>query len=374
MPMDEIEKLRLRVEKDPNSRLFLPLAEEYRKSGMLDEAISVILRGLERHPGYTSARVALGKIYFEKSMVAEAKREFEKVVLAVPDNLFAQRKLADICRELGETENAIAGYKKVIQLNPLDEDARIFLDELEGPKDVGAGLKPARISPDIREEEPWSPASGAGEPDVSPTGEPLKFPEVALFGEDEVADTTVEEPLSPSPRIVGTEADMPGVLSNGKLGEPNASLFGIDAEDTSQNEDLPGVLGSEDVFEVPEEILDLSDESSLGGAFAGLSESAVGAIHELPLPGVVARASDPGNGVDFSSADSHIAGGSYYRALEKYKEMLTAEPGNRQVLQRMAELKSFLKMTGKSEEVLIERLEAFRDAIKKGFAGRSGSA
>src|SRR3990170_5255925 len=124
MSMEEIEKLRIRVEKDPNSRLFLPLAEEYRKSGMLDEAIAVILSGLERQPGYTSARVALGRIYLEKNMIEEAKSEFEQVVSVIPDNLFSHKKLAEIYRGRGETENAAAEYRKVIQLNPLDEDAK----------------------------------------------------------------------------------------------------------------------------------------------------------------------------------------------------------------------------------------------------------
>ena len=104
MADDELEKLRQKVEKDPASRLFLPLAEEYRKAGKLDEAVTVLLSGLERHPGYTSARVAMGRIYLEKEMLAEAQAEFEKVVSVVPDNLFAHKKLAEIYKERDETE------------------------------------------------------------------------------------------------------------------------------------------------------------------------------------------------------------------------------------------------------------------------------
>lgn len=66
MAKDEIEKLKEKVEKDPLSKLFVPLAEEYRKIGMLDEAVSVLLKGLENQPNYMTARVALGKIYLEK--------------------------------------------------------------------------------------------------------------------------------------------------------------------------------------------------------------------------------------------------------------------------------------------------------------------
>ena len=45
MSVKEIEKLRERVDKDPNSKLFVPLAEEYRKEGRLDEAVAYSKRG-----------------------------------------------------------------------------------------------------------------------------------------------------------------------------------------------------------------------------------------------------------------------------------------------------------------------------------------
>ena len=66
MALEDIEKLKEKVKKDPNSKLFVPLAEEYRKTGMLDEAISVLMTGITSQPGYASARVSLGKIYLEK--------------------------------------------------------------------------------------------------------------------------------------------------------------------------------------------------------------------------------------------------------------------------------------------------------------------
>ena len=101
MALEDIDKLKEKVKKDPNSKLFVPLAEEYRKTGMLDEAISVLMAGITSQPGYTSARVSLGKIYLEKKMAPAAKEEFEKVISAIPDNLFAHKKLAEIYRDSG---------------------------------------------------------------------------------------------------------------------------------------------------------------------------------------------------------------------------------------------------------------------------------
>ena len=62
-----LEQLRRRVEANPASIAFATLAEEYRRAGMLDEAIAVCQAGLRRHPSYVSARVTLGTALIEAS-------------------------------------------------------------------------------------------------------------------------------------------------------------------------------------------------------------------------------------------------------------------------------------------------------------------
>ncbi len=132
MALEEIERLKEKVDKDPNSKLFIPLAEEYKKAGMYDEAIDVLIKGIERQPGYMSARVSLGKIYIERDMLKEAKAEFEQVVSAIPDNLYAHKKLAEIYRDLGETNRATEEFKVVLRLNPMDEWAAMNLADIKG--------------------------------------------------------------------------------------------------------------------------------------------------------------------------------------------------------------------------------------------------
>jgi tetratricopeptide (TPR) repeat protein len=131
MALEEIERLKERVNKDPNSKLFVPLAEEYKKIGMISEAIETLMNGLDRHPSYMSAHVSLGKIYLDKGKLDEASSEFEKVVSAIPDNLYAHKKLAEIYRALSMREKAIEEFKMVLKLNPLDWDAEKNLDLLE---------------------------------------------------------------------------------------------------------------------------------------------------------------------------------------------------------------------------------------------------
>ncbi len=311
--MEEIEKLRARVEKDPNSRLFLPLAEEYRKAGMMDEAISVILHGLEHQPSYTSARVALGRLYLEKNMLDEARKEFEMVVSAIPDNLFSHKKLAEIYRERGEIQKAIAEYEKVLQLNPLDDDAKLSME------DIGGGH--------IEEAEA-----------------------VASSVDEEVVQAEVFE------APVGAEYEAPGEIIaetreafDEKFEEFKTSFSGV-AEETD-DEDR--------VFDIPEEA---SFEDVLADV-AEVSEDVSG----LPAPPVFIKETDSGEKVDLSTADSFISSGNYFKAMETYRDILKKDPDNKSVLQRMSELKALMKMLGKSEELVIARLEGFKNAVKMNF-------
>lgn len=188
MALEDIEKLKERVEKNPTSNLFVILAEEYKKAGMLDDALDVLIRGLERLPGYMSARVALGKIFLEKGMLYEASEEFEKVVSAIPDNLYAHKKLAEIYRDIGESDRAIREFKTLLSLNPGDEEAARNLAELEG-----RGISQPEITGITGEEKPFE----------VPISKELVEEEV--YKESEIAAGEIEETLkkevSEEPRL-----------------------------------------------------------------------------------------------------------------------------------------------------------------------------
>jgi tetratricopeptide (TPR) repeat protein len=202
MALEEIARLKEKVDNDPNSKLFIPLAEEYKKAGMLDDAINVLIKGLENQPGYMSARVALGKIYFEKGMLEEARAEFEKVVSTIPDNLYAHKKLAEIYRDLGERDKAVKEFKTVLKLNPMDEWAATNLSDItEGPKPKKP--EPAKAEQQIVAEE--KPSKIADDEDIM-EGLDKAFAEIVEEAEEvqtepvtEAAEVTEEEPPSVEP-------------------------------------------------------------------------------------------------------------------------------------------------------------------------------
>ncbi len=117
--------------KDRHDKNFIPIAEEYIRKGLLDEAIGLLKKGIERYPSYLSARVSLGKAYIEKGMISEAIQEFENVVRVSPDNLLAHRKLALIYKEAGRIDVAIKSCEAVLVFSPKDREIADLLKALK---------------------------------------------------------------------------------------------------------------------------------------------------------------------------------------------------------------------------------------------------
>ena len=106
-----IRDLERRLDLDPASRLFVSLAEEYRKVGRLKDSLSALQKGLLAHPGYVAAQVAQGRVYLELGQATEAIATFTKVLVADPGNLVAAKSLGDIQLSRGDKLEAVKKYK-----------------------------------------------------------------------------------------------------------------------------------------------------------------------------------------------------------------------------------------------------------------------
>ncbi len=127
----ELQKLAEKFRKDPTSKLFYPLAEEYLKIGLVDDAIPLLRSGIQGHPGLLSARVALGKALQSKGLEAEARSEFEQVITANPDNIMAHKRLASIYLKAGEKLNTLTSCQAVLAIHPSDPEILKIQDEAE---------------------------------------------------------------------------------------------------------------------------------------------------------------------------------------------------------------------------------------------------
>jgi tetratricopeptide (TPR) repeat protein len=125
----EIIELKKKLEENPDSLVFAPLADAFRKQGSLEEAFNICKKGLEKHPNYTSARVVLGRVYKEQGKTEQAASEFKKVLETDPENLMAHSLLGAIYVEKGDHQAAIEEYQKILTLNPDDEETQVALKQ-----------------------------------------------------------------------------------------------------------------------------------------------------------------------------------------------------------------------------------------------------
>jgi tetratricopeptide (TPR) repeat protein len=374
MSLKDIEKLKEKVDKDPNSKLFVPLAEEYRKEGMLDEAIGVLLSGIEKQPGYMSARVSLGKIYVEKAMLTEAQSEFEQVIRSIPDNLYAHKKLADIYRATGDSEQAIRSYKTVLRLNAMDEEALISLSELEGQELQEASTAKTAASPetgtdlssqetaDVTEKEPAPVVGFVAESGVS--AEPIREEDLAAFqsaifgAEAENPDDSPEDLLAPP----GESYEAAAELTDPEIPDTEMTVTGNADEEAA------------DVFELDDLQDDAFGQSPTSGGPAADAFTLEQTNYEQPTrqqavqadtKPVAAPLTAAASADTLADADRQVSEGNYGGALTIYRTLLSADPGDRQILQRVEELRQFLKMIGKDKDAMIDQLNSFMEGIEK---------
>jgi tetratricopeptide (TPR) repeat protein len=142
-----------KYQEDPTSRVFAPLAEAYRKAGLIDEAIEIAREGLRVHPHFTGGKVALARALFDKKLYEEVLAELAAVVRDTPDNLIAQRLFAESCLILGRTAEALDAFKLLLYFSPDDREISKMVKELEEQAYRGGSL--------VLRTDPATPETGA---------------------------------------------------------------------------------------------------------------------------------------------------------------------------------------------------------------------
>ncbi len=222
----EIDRLATQLAKDPHSKVFLPLAEEYGKVGMWQEAAGVLEDGLRLYPGFITAMVALGRAYDHMGQATKAQAILEESVKVSPENLRAHRTLIKIYTNQGLNESALQSCAVILAVNPRDEEALSVQSTLGGPlkqkKELGRPKSTAPVPRNLSAQEastaPDLPASTLPEPEGASTdplvGAPVLM-EPALPAQDQTgkrlampepdthaADTEVMPPPSPHAEVV----------------------------------------------------------------------------------------------------------------------------------------------------------------------------
>ncbi len=124
-------KYKQQLDKNPRSAVFAPLAELYRKSGMIDEALRVLKNGIRHHPNYIVGYLTLAACYYDLGQYPMCYATLRPLVENQRDNIRLQSLFARACTELDHIEEALDAYKYLLFLNPRDKQVALKVRELE---------------------------------------------------------------------------------------------------------------------------------------------------------------------------------------------------------------------------------------------------
>jgi tetratricopeptide (TPR) repeat protein len=292
-----IDELRKKFEENPR-RYFAPLANEYRKAGDIEQAISICKEYLPQQPGHMSGHIVYGQALYEARQYEEARTVFETALALDPENLIALRHLGDIALIVGDIDGARGWYGRVLEADPRNEEIQAQLKSLES---VGPAAAPTPMSTSVVESSP--PAPAAAEPAAAETipqaSEPAQLPALELTTPAEPPQPAAT-PASSAPTIVAPAMPLPTIERTVEIpATPTSAVQSLSttptAEITLDKVPVPAVPDLEKAAEAPgpglpvekaagfEPTADSGSERGAVAPTAGLETSTPPAAHAPPI-------------------------------------------------------------------------------------------
>jgi len=156
---DEVKKLSSQLAQDPDSLVFLRLAELLRHKGLLDAAHRVAVTGLERHPHLADAHDLFARILADKHDYERAFDEWDMALRIAPTHVGALKGLAFLYFKVGDVEQAAAHLEAAQRAAPDDPGVAQALALARGGQ--------------VPQDTPGLPPPPAAAPSPPPVEEPL---------------------------------------------------------------------------------------------------------------------------------------------------------------------------------------------------------
>lgn len=274
-------RLHKKLQVEERSRVFARLADTFRRSDHLEEAIELCHRGLVHHPDYVSGHIVLGQCYLDLGRLEEARDSFVRALSLDEDNILTLRSLGNILFQQGELEEAAGHYRRALRLDPRNRDLQELLREAQAQLAESAAPKQEPAARESREEPPESIDSPA---DQTLSGAVMMS--VPAFGREVLETTDTEEHrlwLREMTRETGPGSRDPAedgpVPENGRP-DPEDESRSRDAEPADSDPGSGGAM--HDVQLSPEEtqlLRDQEDEHPAKGPPRGMATATLAEIY-----------------------------------------------------------------------------------------------
>ena len=213
-----VESLAEHLNYNPGSLVFPRLADLYRKSGDMSQAIDVCTRGLERHPDCITGRIVLGRCYLDRKDLENAISVLITVCRMDRRNLAAIKMLADIFMRQGLAEKAGDLFSLLVKMDPRNALLANVSSRYKGSGNNNLfAILELTPAPATAESKPFDrtifledlPAAAAGS-DRKSLPETPATPPMSAFSLDTVhtvadAGAAVEEMLTEATTITGSD-------------------------------------------------------------------------------------------------------------------------------------------------------------------------
>ncbi len=138
----ETLKLQKKYDNDPNSRVFVRLADSYLKDKLKIVALEIAIAGVEIHPKYIQGLIVLAKCYDSCGNINKSIETFDTVLDIDPENFFALKNAGKNYYKIGNKIKALELYKTLFDLSPFDDKLQGKIEQIEeeintSPENVG---------------------------------------------------------------------------------------------------------------------------------------------------------------------------------------------------------------------------------------------